>query len=214
MYEHYLKTIKPSAIARQIRHRLYKTLIGGSTKALEFGIGYGYFRDYCFNEGIDYTGVDFSKGLADLADIDTIITPIPEGMSLVPYGYDLIFAEHFIEHMDGHDSVMKFLIGCRKRLNNGGRIILLYPNMNKHFWHDPTHQYPTNKKRIERCLIDAGFHVMESDDYAHCLVGVFDTILIKLIGYLMPANLRVSLHFCVHSYTKGLAQEATKVGEK
>ena len=200
-YSHYSEIYKKRSIAKKIRYWLYKSLVGDIASALEFGIGHGYFRDFCKDNGIEYTGVDSCK---QLSTDDTIIANIPDEISLVPSGYDLIFAEHFIEHMDGYKSVMGFLDGCRVRLNKGGEIILLYPNMNKHFWHDPTHQYPTNKKRIEKCLIDAGFSIIESDDYAHCLVGFFDTILFRIIGYVMPANWRISLHFCVHSYTHGV----------
>jgi 2-polyprenyl-3-methyl-5-hydroxy-6-metoxy-1,4-benzoquinol methylase len=199
-YDHYANTIKKSAVAEKIRHRLYSRLAGTPASVLEFGVGHGYFRNYCKRKGIVYTGVDFCEGLSDG---QTIITPIPEGMDIVPSGYDLILAEHFIEHMKDYDTVMLFLEGCKQKLNKDGRIVLMYPNMNRHFWHDPTHQYPTNKTRIERCLTDAGFTVKESDNYAHCLTGSLDTLPLRIAGWVMPPNARFSLHFCIHSYTIG-----------
>ena len=160
---------------------------------------------------MNYTGVDFCN---DLSGSNTIIAAIPKDLNLVPYGYDLIFAEHFIEHMDGYDSVMEFLEGCRDRLTKDGRLVLLYPNMDKHFWHDPTHQYPTSKTRIGKCLIDAGFEVQESDDYAHCLIGALDTLPIRILGWFMPKNKRYSLHFCIHSYSVGVLPNVTNETEE
>jgi len=197
-YKHYGISYRIGSVALWIRHKLYRRLIGNAGSALEFGVGHGYFMGFCKNNGINYTGVDFCP---DLATDGVIDAEIPEEMNRVPSGYDLIFAEHFIEHLRDYEAVVEFLEGCCGRLNKGGRLLLLYPNMNKHFWHDPTHQYPTNKHRIGKCLIDAGFEVFDSGDYAHFFVGFFKTLPLRLIGCLMPANARVSLHFCVHSYT-------------
>jgi len=197
-YKHYTKTIRVSGIARAIRNRLYKQLVGVPRKVLEFGVGHGYFRDYCAINGIKYKGIDFCP---ELVFDGVIYAEIPAEMNRVPSGFDMIFAEHFIEHMRNYDTVVEFLEGCRSRLNKDGKLILLYPNMNKHFWHDPTHQYPTNKHRIEKCLIDAGFVVSKSNDYAHCFIGAIKTFPLRVVGWFMPTGARMSLHFCIHSYT-------------
>jgi len=215
-YDFYNKEVfyKPG-IAIKARDRLHDKLFQGLKfkSILEVGIGFGELAFYCKKNKREWIGIDSNQKLVEAMQTEgfsvykSVMPTFPE----VKEGYSVLFASHFIEHLDNYKQALTFLENARERLKSqgGGTLILLFPDIEKighYFWQDYTHSFVTSKKRIEDMLFDTDYQIVKSGRYTVCFFGILSTI-ISFSGkffpfFLLPAKIRLfmKLSFQQHSY--------------
>jgi len=215
-YDFYNKEIfyKPgiAAKARDILHDKILQHIQ-SQSILEIGIGFGELAKYCKKKGLDWTGVDANQQLVGNLKSEGFTvyqSEMPEFPD-IKESYQVIFASHFIEHLNNYKQALTFLENSREKLKSqgGGTLILLFPDIEKignYFWQDYTHSFVTTKKRIEDMLFDTDYKIIRSGRYTVCFFGVLSW-LISFSGnffpfFLLPRKLALfmKLSFQQHAY--------------
>ena len=215
-YDFYNKdTFYKPAVAIKARNILHDKILKGSETGniLEIGIGFGELAQYCKKIGRKWIGIDSNKNLLDQMKSEGF--PVYQSdMPIFPKvaeDYKVIFASHFIEHLDNYKQALTFLENAREGLKNqgGGTLILLFPDIEKigpYFFQDYTHSFVTSKKRIEDMLFDTDYKIVKSGRYTVCFFGVTSSI-ISFSGrffpfFLLPKKIALflKLSFQQHSY--------------
>lgn len=106
-----------------------------------------------------------------------IIFDVREGLPLKSNYADLIFSEHFLEHIDYPVSVKKFIKECYRVLNKKGKLIIGVPDSelviknyierNKGFWRLMLSRWYSKRKRLKHfnTYIDlVNYHLRDQDD--------------------------------------------------
>jgi len=215
-YDFYNKeTFYKPAIAVRARDILHNKILSGvkSDSILEIGIGFGELAQYCKKKELNWTGVESNQKLVEAMKSEGFSVYQSE-MPVFPEikeNYQVIFASHFIEHLDNYKQALVFLENAREHLQKqgGGTLILLFPDIDKighYFWQDYTHSFVTTKKRIEDMLYDTNYKIIRSGRYTVCFFGLLSWI-ISLSGkffpfFLLPRRLALfmKLSFQQHAY--------------
>ncbi|MCI0526338.1 MAG: class I SAM-dependent methyltransferase [Nitrospira sp.] len=161
---------------RDILHRRVLKKIPAPQKALEIGVGFGEFANYCKANGIQYVGVEPNQQLRNMvANLGFQVADgrLPTEISLAEKDFDLVFIGHVLEHLPSYREVISSLEHLKGFLKPEGHVIVLYPDASHSKWlfyHDYTHQYVTTPRRMETIFEEAGFRVIESKNYVSFLV--------------------------------------------
>lgn len=95
----------------------------------------------------------------DIADLPGVDLVLDVRAGLPSDGVDLIFAEHFIEHLDA-DAGLRFLMECRRALGDSGVLRLSTPNLDW-VWRHQCHwgAWLNDREAIRDCLwMNRAFH--------------------------------------------------------
>lgn len=140
-------------------------------RVLEIGPGEGEFAEECIKRKFKYLGLESSETYLkrlhskNITVIHACVPPIP----LANDSFDLIHAEHVIEHFNSNKEFTFFLNECHRTLRDGGILSLSYPNyitQGKLFFDwSYSHSLPFTKYNLERACLDYGFRVIRSASY-------------------------------------------------
>jgi len=205
-YDYFFTTTKFDKKVFKVRAKLYNKLIPKDIESLlEIGVGNGYMLFYCWG-AVRYLGLEenqknayfFRDNNCCTKDNNVICRKAPEFLEHIRDKFDIIFTEHLVEHFKDYGEMQQFLRSCKQLLEPGGKIILLYPDIEKIkevFWHDYTHSFITTKKRIEDILYDEGYEIVKSKRYWLCFIGVLSyiTVLFKPFMWLLPHSIKLNL---------------------
>lgn len=113
----------------------------------------------------------------DIVPPADIIFDVREGLPLKSNSSDLIFSEHFLEHIDYPFSVKKFIKDCYRVLRKNGKLIIGVPDgelvikkyikRNKHFWKMLINKWYSRRKCLKHfnTYIDlVNYHFRDQDD--------------------------------------------------
>jgi|SRR3989344_1150335 len=79
-------------------------------------------------------------------------------------GVDVVFASNFFEHLPSKEDVVETLAGVKRVLKDGGKIIILLPNIRyvgSQYWDFLDHQLPLSDKSLVEALKLSGFKILE-----------------------------------------------------
>lgn len=193
-----------------IRNWLYDKLIPENVRSVfEVGSGLGEFARYTAElRYMRYIGLEPHSCMRDaLKDEGFDVRPGTISEFEMIEKVDLVYAAHVIEHFLDYDEVFEMIEKCRGFLKPKGRMLFLYPDIEKSaalFFRDYTHCYPTTKKRVEDILSDCGMRVVRSGYYS----GPFTNPLIvwfihKIFKFVpMPDSWRSRIQVC--GYTEAM----------
>jgi SAM-dependent methyltransferase len=163
-------------------------------KFFEVGVGWGHLAAVCRAEAVDYSGVELNQAQADhLKSLGynvacAHVPPFPGGEAV-----DVIWLSHLLEHMDGFAAARELLLAAHKKLNKGGYLVIISPDINswkEAFWEvDWSHGYPTSVQRISQLLQDTGFKIHFATTITTTLPASFVTLLLDLVYRCLPINL-------------------------
>lgn len=77
---------------------------------------------------------------------------------------DVVFASNFFEHLPSKEDLAKTLLEIKRILKNGGKIIILMPNIRyvgAAYWDFLDHQLPLSDKSMVEALVLNGFKIIE-----------------------------------------------------
>lgn len=180
-------------IARQVRDLLHQRVLKKIEKpkrALEIGVGFGEFANYCKTNQIEYVGLEPNESLRQMVSqmgFQVVDGRLPDQIKIKNGNFDLIFIGHVLEHLPSYKEVISSLENLKKVLRPGGYVIVLYPDASKSKWlfyHDYTHQYVTTPRRMETIFGEVGLKVIESKNYVSCLVALAKPVF--YLGKLFP----------------------------
>jgi len=171
---HFWKVLSHDSAATSSNFKTYSfmsDLVVGKS-VLEVGCGVGDFALFCSAKCVSsYTGIDFSRHnvtqcrylVPEFSFIEgDVFKVLPDYES-----YDVIFLAHCFEHFSKRDGV-RLLKLLKKRLNVGGKIVLLMPNANAYFnaaasrYIDVTHEVLYNEYSIKQIGFKAGLSDVSS----------------------------------------------------
>ncbi|MHB0915564.1 MAG: class I SAM-dependent methyltransferase [Thermoleophilia bacterium] len=142
---------------------------------LELGVGKGYFARVAAGHSHTYRGVEANEEQCRALEADGIgvtcgmVPPVP----VEDERFGLVYSAHLLEHLPDSQAVHALLADCRRLVDEGGVIALLFPDamaMGRQFWNcDYTHAYPTTERRVAQALADSGYEVLAG----HKLCGHF-----------------------------------------
>ncbi len=122
-----------------------------------------------------------------------VVGQIPEVLSsLEDRSYDIVFSNHFLEHVD---DLARVLAECARLLKPGGRFIAVVPHFsNPYFYSDPTHKTPFGLYSMSYFALD-GIHrrrvpryVVDQQEVRYRLVNAelrFNRSLRQPVGYVV-----------------------------
>ncbi|RJQ43038.1 MAG: class I SAM-dependent methyltransferase [Gaiellales bacterium] len=180
----------------ELVYEFLKPHLAPGCAVLELGVGKGYFARVCTEHGHSYRGVeaneDQCRALADEGMEVTCgaVPPVP----VEDERFGLVYCAHLLEHLPDSRAVHALMADCRRLVDDGGVIALLFPDamaMGRQFWNcDYTHVYPTTERRIAQALADSGYEVLAG----HRLSGHYTgarRLLARAVGS-RPLTLRVA----------------------
>jgi SAM-dependent methyltransferase len=174
-YDNYAE--QEEALRRTFRRLLEVLRKRGQTggRLLEVGCGYGYLLDEARPYFDRREGTDFSLGAVNQAE--TRADHIYHGdLEAVPleYRYDVVIANHVIEHVYAPEEFLKRLY---ERLSPGGVLVVSTPNMGslwRRFMRDrwpsfkvPEHISYFDISTLRRVMQQAGLHSLREVPYLH-----------------------------------------------
>lgn len=184
-------------LVEKVRNRLYSSLIPDGVKSvLEVGSGKGEFARYCRDNGIDYAGIEPNIDMCFNLNKQGFLVDdmrLPEFPGWLKYEMDLVFCAHVIEHLD-YETIIQFLHNYKKI----GRILLLYPDIEKSQWTfymDYQHTYVTSLKRVRNMLEDCGYRIEREGYYIGCItfapiVWVLGVLVSVFPWWILPRKMR------------------------
>jgi SAM-dependent methyltransferase len=119
----------------------------GCQRVVDLACGPGVFLELLKEAGIEATGVDRDGEIVEKArqkGLKVIQADIFDYLERTQENFDGIFCSHLLEHLP-FDRVIQFVEWIVKRLDLGGRVVLVLPNpgsIRLHlfgFWRDPEH---------------------------------------------------------------------------
>jgi len=138
-------------------------------KVLDLGCGQGEFLELLQESGRSGQGVEVDANLVSICQ--------EKGLEVVRYNainflkkindksWDGIFIGHLVEHLYYEDA-FDLLDLAAKRLNPGGRLVVVTPNPNflpgiGEFWSDMTHRRPYSLKGLKSFFTHLGLHIVD-----------------------------------------------------
>jgi SAM-dependent methyltransferase len=123
------------------------------TRVLEIGAGTGRLIPFFLSKGCDYQAVEPSAWAVKYLD-ETYGVPVFNGRFMAfrpPFNYDLIIAEHVLEHVDDCHAAME---GMVRLMYQWGAIYIVVPDDSD--LGNPDHQWYFNEESLKRMITLAG----------------------------------------------------------
>lgn len=161
------------------KQKKYLSFFRVSEGVLELGSGSGDFMQLCAENGFDVTGVDVvepaeKNGVKFINSSIEVFLKAPGGRK-----FGGIYMRHVAEHFWPEELESIFEM-CRAILFDGGRVVVITPNMGniavatKSFWGDETHKRPYTELSLSKIALKTGFRVVEygfdQDSYGRGLI--------------------------------------------
>ena len=166
--------------AKSIFFRAMRCLAAPSVGGVfEIGPGDGYIAELTQAEGLAYTAIEGSSGVADsmrARGFDVLggyVPPMPAGLKS---GYRACFLLHVIEHMKSPLEAAQLVSDIRDHLVPGGVLAIACPDASRWggYFHDCdyTHAYPLTRRRLAQLLRDQGMEVVAQTLYTGPVFGM------------------------------------------
>jgi SAM-dependent methyltransferase len=152
------------AVWREIGRFLQRRYIPRSSRVLDIGTDLGYFI-----RNIDAA----ERWASDLRDTsasmpDGVRFLQSDGLSLADVApndyFDVVFMSNYLEHLDSAESVIEQLRVARRLLRDGGRVVVLQPNIKlvgPSYWDFIDHRVPLTEESLVEAAAFAGFEQSE-----------------------------------------------------
>lgn len=147
---------------------------------LEIGPGDGYIAELTLAEGLAYTAIEGSSGVADsmrargFKVLGGYVPPMPAGLQT---GYRACFLLHVIEHMKSPLEAAQLVSAIKDHLMPGGVLAIACPDASRWggYFHDCdyTHAYPLTRRRLAQLLRDQGMEVVDQTVYTGPVFGMW-----------------------------------------
>lgn len=154
----------------------YIAALDGVSSALEVGCMHGLLLTELQKNGLRVSGVELDKNAVEYCKkqgLDVTQSSIEQHLSKAGKRHDdVIIMSHVIEHIANPKAQ---LVELRKRMANGGRLVLITPNSKAPtrklfgrywgYWQVPVHINHFNLDSMQYLLKDAGFTITDSKLY-------------------------------------------------
>jgi len=133
-------------------------------RMLEIGPGRGIFAKEAIKQGYEYDAISpYQEELQIDGAHEVFYGAWPRMMK---HSYDVIVAQHVIEHCAGYEQAFVFAEYAYKYLNKGGLFFVCAPDcrygIQQFYLRDPTHQFVTNIHRVCNLLTNAQFEIADA----------------------------------------------------